>query len=66
MKNIKLNEYWVNLYLSAEHSVEDLAVLFEFWKIGDATEEETQEAYDKALLLLDDAEFKASLNEPED
>jgi peptide chain release factor 2 len=66
MKNIKLNEYWVNLYLSAEHSVEDLAVLFEFWKIGDATEEETQEAYDKALLLLDDAEFKATLNEPED
>lgn len=41
-------------------------MLFEFWKAGDATEAETQEAYDHALSLLDDAEFKATLNEPED
>jgi peptide chain release factor 2 len=41
-------------------------VLFEFWKAGDATEEETKAAYDHALTLLDDAEFKATLNEPED
>ncbi len=41
-------------------------MLFEFWKGGDATEEETKEAYEKALTLLDDAEFKATLNEPED
>ena len=41
-------------------------MLFEFWKSGDATEAETQEAYDKALAALDDAEFKATLNEPED
>lgn len=41
-------------------------MLFEFWKSGDATEEETKEAYEKALNLLDEAEFKATLNEPED
>ena len=41
-------------------------MLFEFWKGGDATEEETKVAYDAALALLDDAEFKATLNEPED
>lgn len=41
-------------------------MLFEFWKAGDATEEETKEAYEKALTMLDDAEFKATLNEPED
>lgn len=41
-------------------------MLFDFWKGGDATEEETKLAYDKALLLLDEAEFKATLNEPED
>jgi peptide chain release factor 2 len=46
--------------------VEDFAVLFEFWKEGDATEEETKVAYEKALEILDDAEFKATLNEPED
>ena len=66
MKSIKLNEYWVGLYNIAHTAVEDFAVLFEFWKGGDATEEETQEAYEKALQLLDDAEFKATLNEPED
>lgn len=61
-----MNEYWVKLYETAETSVEDFAVLFDFWKGGDATEEETKEAYDKALAILDDAEFKATLNEPED
>ncbi len=56
----------MKLYETAETSVEDFAVLFEFWKAGDATEEETKEAYDKSIALLDEAEFKATLNEPED
>jgi peptide chain release factor 2 len=47
-------------------SVEDFAVLFDFWKSGDATEEETKEAYEKALQNLDEAEFKSTLNQPED
>jgi len=66
MKEIKVNEYWVNLYDQTNTAVEDFAVLFEFWKAGDATEEETQAAYDKGLQMLEDAEFKATLNEPED
>ncbi len=41
-------------------------MLFEFWKGGDATEDETKVAYENALTMLDDAEFKATLNEPED
>lgn len=66
MKEIKVNEYWVSLFDKTNTAVEDFAVLFEFWKGGDATEEETQTAYDAALLALEDAEFKATLNEPED
>ncbi|MGQ0737812.1 MAG: peptide chain release factor 2 [Bacteroidota bacterium] len=66
MKEIKLNEYWVNLYEQTNTAVEDFAVLFEFWKAGDATEEETKADYDKAIAALDDTEFKATLNEPED
>ena len=54
------------MYDATETAVEDFAVLFDFWKAGDATEEETKEAYQKALEMLDDAEFKATLNEPED
>ncbi|MFD2919646.1 peptide chain release factor 2 [Terrimonas rubra] len=66
LKTIKVNEYWVKLFHTAETAVEDFAILFDFWKSGDATEEETKEAYEKALHELEDAEFKATLNEPED
>ncbi len=38
----------------------------EFWKSGEASEEETRMAYEKALELIDEAEFKSTLNEPED
>jgi peptide chain release factor 2 len=41
-------------------------VLFDFWKAGEATEEETKQAYEKALQQLDEAEFKSTLNQPED
>lgn len=66
LKNIKLNEYWVKLYEQVETAVNDFAVLFEFWKAGEATEEETKEAYDKAMAAIEEAEFKSTLNQPED
>ncbi|MFT3679773.1 MAG: peptide chain release factor 2 [Ferruginibacter sp.] len=66
LKEIKNNEYWVNLYDDTNTAVEDFAVLFEFWKAGDATEEETKEAYTKALQQIEDTEFKSTLNQPED
>jgi peptide chain release factor 2 len=66
MKEIKTNDYWLKLYKQVETAVEDFAVLFDFWKENDATEEEAQEAYNNALAMLDDAEFKSTLNQPED
>jgi peptide chain release factor 2 len=66
MKEIKVNEYWIHLFQAVESSVEDFAVLFEFWKGGDATEQETKEAFDKAVTFIEDAEFKSTLNKPED
>jgi peptide chain release factor 2 len=66
MKEIKMNEYWIHLFEAVDASVEDFTVLFEFWKAGDATEQETKEAFDKAVLLIEDAEFKSTLNKPED
>jgi peptide chain release factor 2 len=66
MKEIKVNEYWIHLFQEVESSVEDFAVLFEFWKAGDATEQETKEAFDKAVSFIEDAEFKSTLNKPED
>jgi peptide chain release factor 2 len=66
MKEIKVNEYWVHLYNEVANSVEDFAVLFDFWKSGDATEQETQEAFNKAVASIEEAEFKSTLNKPED
>ncbi len=66
MKEIKVNEYWLKLFKQVESSVEDFATLFEFWKAGDATEEETKEAHLIAIAQIEEAEFKSTLNKPED
>ena len=49
-----------------ETSIEDFAVLFEFWKQGEGKEEEVKESYQKALELIEEAEFKSTLNQPVD
>ena len=41
-------------------------MLFEFWKEGEGTEEEVKAAYDVAISQIEDAEFKSTLNKPED
>ena len=46
--------------------MEDFAVLFEFWKEGEGSEEEVKAAYNKAIEKIEEAEFKSTLNEPED
>lgn len=66
LKNIKLNEFWVTLYENVHTAVEDFAVLFEFWKEGEGSEDEVKAAYDKAKTLIEEAEFKSTLNQPED
>ncbi|MBA3675418.1 MAG: peptide chain release factor 2, partial [Chitinophagaceae bacterium] len=66
LKETKVNEYWVNMYRDVETAVDDFAVLFDFWKEGEATEEEVKEAYQKAFKQIEDAEFKSTLNKPED
>jgi len=54
------------MYQDVSVSVEDFAVLFDFWKEGEATEEEVKEAYDKAILAIEEAEFKSTLDDPTD
>lgn len=66
MKDIQIHEYWLKLFHDVDTAVEDFAVLFEFWKAGDASEEEAKIAYDDAFQKIEDAEFKSTLNQPED
>jgi peptide chain release factor 2 len=46
--------------------VEDFAILFDFWKAGEGSEEEVKEAHQKALQEIEEAEFKSTLNSSED
>ena len=46
--------------------MEDFAILFDFWKSGEASEEETKTAHIRAVALIEEAEFKSTLNQPED
>lgn len=66
LKEIKVNKYWVDLFLATQAAVEDFAVLFEFWKEGEASEEDARQGYEAAIRSLDELEFKSTLNEPED
>lgn len=56
----------MKMFEQVETAIEDFVVLFDFWKGGDASEEETKAAYQKALQQIEEAEFKSTLNEPED
>jgi peptide chain release factor 2 len=66
LKDLKIDEYWIGLWSSANSAVEDFAILFEFWKEGEAEEEEVKAAHESAIAALDELEFKSTLNEPED
>lgn len=46
--------------------VEDAEVLLEYAKEGEATEEEVDEHYESVIKIIEDLEFKSTLNKPED
>lgn len=54
------------MYNDVINGIEDFAVLFEFWKEAEASEEEVREAYNHALKSIEEAEFKSTLNDPAD
>lgn len=56
----------MNLFNNVQSKVDDFAVLFDFWKEGEAGEEEVKDAYNQAVAAIEEAEFKSTLNKPED
>ena len=46
--------------------MDDIEVLWEFAKEGEAEEEEIEERYQEALRIIDEVEFKATLDKEED
>ena len=63
---IKSNKHWVNIYASVEAEVDDLEVLFDFFKEGDVSEEEITAKHKLVIDKVDDVEFRSTLNRKED
>lgn len=66
MADIKHVKTWTTAYEEISRAMDDLNTLYEFYKSGDATEEETEAEFQKALKKLEDIEFKNMLRAEED
>jgi peptide chain release factor 2 len=66
LAEVKLKKGWVSGYDELTKEVDDLNTLYEFFKEGEASEEETQAQFDIAFKKLEDIEFKNMLRKEED
>lgn len=66
LKELKSHKNWLGLHDKLESRIEDLEVLYEFYKEGEGTEEEVENRYQEALGVIEDAEFHSTLNKQED
>ncbi len=66
LKTLKSHKNWVEQYQKVENAVEETEVMYEFYREGEATEEDVDAQYEKALAAVEDLEFRSTLNRPED
>jgi peptide chain release factor 2 len=66
MKLLREKKKWVEGYKTAEVLIEDLEVLYEFYKAEEATDEDVDQQFEKALNLIEKLEFKNMLSEEGD
>lgn len=66
LKAVKQKKNWTEAFAALNSSFEDLSVLYDFLKTGDASEKEVDAHYEETLKLLEDLEFKRMLGAEED
>ena len=66
MKSIRVKKKWIEDYQAVKTLVEDLEVIYEFFKEGESTAEDVEKRYDKAINLLEAIEFRNMLSEEGD
>lgn len=66
MKQINSLKSWVSGFEDMALKVEDLQVLFDFNKEGEAPEEEVDKQYSQAIEAIENLELKNMLQQPED
>ena len=66
LKVINSKKYWTQTFDKIIAQKDDLEVLFEFYKEGEATEAEVDSLYKKTVTELEDLEFKNMLSSDQD
>jgi peptide chain release factor 2 len=56
----------VNLYKNVENQLGELTIIKEFQELGEVSENDVDAEYEKTLALVDELEFKSTLNGEED
>ena len=57
---------WTNAFKELSSAIDDLQLIYDFQKSGDATDKEVEEQYSKTIILLEALELKNMLSEEED
>jgi peptide chain release factor 2 len=66
LKKLKQKKFWIQGYDQLKSTADDLEVLFEFAKMGEASEDEVDESYKSTFARLEELEFKNMLSAEED
>ncbi|MEJ6793237.1 MAG: peptide chain release factor 2 [Lacinutrix sp.] len=66
MKSLRVKKNWVQDYNAANTLIEELEVIYEFFKEEEATAENVENRFEKAQTLIEDLEFKNMLSEEGD
>ena len=66
MKRLRTLKSWTQSFDECLSAVDDAQVFFEFMKAGEAEDHEVQEAYDAAVVSVEELEFKNMLSAEED
>ncbi|WP_139362050.1 peptide chain release factor 2 [Hymenobacter sp. CRA2] len=66
LKELKGIKVWTDDYEATSKAVDDVDVLFDFYKEGEASEEEMRAEYDQAVQAVEQLEFKRMLSNEED
>ncbi len=66
LKEIKKRKNWTESFFALESAIDDLGVMYDFYKSGDASEEDLDIAYEETTKKAEDLEFKNMLSGKDD
>ncbi len=66
LKRTKIKKDWTKSYAALSSSMDDLTLLYDFYKEGEATENDVEQQFQATLKTLEEIEFKNMLSGKED